>query len=73
MKFNHLFSIIESKINSLEQLKGLVTELENEIKFMQKHHDICQTSVQKRYARIANRVVKDLKFDAEDFAPDDDN
>ena len=76
MKFSQFFSdVIESKKNSLDQLKLLVEELEKELKTCERdgngeNQETCKERIRKRYARIANRTIKDLFFSVDDFAQD---
>lgn len=77
MKFDQFLSIVELKKNSVEQLKNLAIELKRQIEQVSRNEssssqDQLKQSIRRRYARIANRAIRDLAFREEDFKSDEE-
>lgn len=75
MTFTQFLSIIDSKKDSIDQLKKLVDGLENEIRYVEQnvraeHREVFKDAIRERYARMANRVIQDLFFVPDDFKSD---
>lgn len=71
MAYKNLKLIIRSKISCLSQIEELIELLHSEIELNKRLGlSSLNSKVRKKYVRIANRLLKDLRFSEEDFLQD---